>query len=163
MTLTDRLITEIEQEASNTKKILECVPEDKFDWQPHEKSMTLKQLATHIAQLQGMAGLTLQHDNHLDLALAEQPEVNSAADLIDLMENGLKHTIEALKATQDDEFRKDWELRFGDKVLMKMSKLDFMRKMGLNHIVHHRGQLSVYLRLLDVPIPGMYGPSADER
>src|SRR5699024_4992724 len=98
-----------------------------------------------------------------DLALAEQSQVSTTADLVNVMEDGLKNSIEALKEAQDDEFRKNWELRFGDKVLMKMSKLDFIRKMGMNHIVHHRGQLSVYLRLLNVPIPGMYGPSADEK
>src|SRR5699024_5432083 len=103
MTLTDRLITEIEQEASNTKKILECVPEDKFDWQPHEKSMTLKQLATHIAQLKGMMCLALRYADYLDLALAKQSHVSTTADLVNVMEYGLKNSIEALKEEQDDE------------------------------------------------------------
>lgn len=162
MTLSDMLSKEVEQEFANTRKILERVPADKFDWSPHQKSMSLKQLASHIAGLASFGGLMLTTDE-LDFAQAKRPEINTVEDLLKLHDEGTKKTTAALKAAKDSDYEKEWVMRHGEHLIMKMPVKDFIRKMGMNHIYHHRAQLGVYLRLLDVPIPGMYGPSADDK
>ncbi len=164
MTLIDKLITEIEEEASNTKRMLECVPADKFDWQPHEKSMTLKQLATHVAHLSSWPELVLQ-TKELDFANndLETPQIEHTTDLVTLLQKGAKASVSALQNAAKKDLEEAWVLRNGDVVLLNNTKYEVIRSMSVNHLIHHRGQLSVYLRLLDIPIPGMYGPSADDR
>lgn len=162
MSLKDKLIHEIEVESVATKKALERVPKDKFDWKPHEKSMSLKSLATHLAQLSHFPGVMATTES-LDLAQNKAPEISDANDLVKVFEEGTKNSIEALKKVSDEDLKKDWKLCFGDQVLMQMPKEDIIRKMGMNHVYHHRAQLGVYLRLLDVPVPGTYGPSADDK
>ena len=164
MTLIQDLVAEIEHEHAGTKKMLERIPADKFEWRPHEKSMTLKSLATHIANLSRMAGIIATTDS-LDLAdgTLKAPEIASAADLVALSDKGTAESVNALKGKKDEDLRGDWTMKFGDKVIMQLPKAQAIRSMGMNHLYHHRAQLGVYLRLLDVPIPGLYGPSADER
>lgn len=162
MSLTQDLIREIEHEAQNTRKMLALVPKEKFDWKPHEKSMSLKSLSKHIADLAGMAGAAAGLDE-LDLASGEKKEFNSTEDLVKHFESGTENTISTLKSIQDEDLKKDWTLRYGEHVIMTAPKAQAIRKMGLNHMYHHRAQLGVYLRMLNIPIPGMYGPSADER
>ena len=164
MSLKDSLIAEIEQESKNTKKMIERVPEDKFDWQPHVKSMTVKALASHIATLSGMAGFVVKSD-YLDFkeGKLKRPEINSKADLIKAVEESTRETIDALKSANDEDLNKSWVMRMGDYVILNAPKSAAIRTMCLNHLYHHRAQLGVYLRLLDIPIPGMYGPSADDR
>jgi len=163
MPLTSALIKEIEQEAASTKKMLARVPEDKFDWRPHEKSMTLKQLSRHVAFLSEWAGFITQ-TSELDFANnnLKRPEVNNTADLLKVHEQGVRSSIDALQATKDEDLEATWTLRNGAHVISEATKAVTIRRMALSHTYHHRAQLGVYLRLLDVPVPGMYGPSADD-
>lgn len=164
MSTIQTLISEIKQEAKGTRKTLQNVPFDQLDWKPHEKSMKLKSLAIHIAQLAGWAGLIVQTDE-LDFAKNElpNPKVSSLEDLLKYFDEGVQQSVEALNATTEDDLKKEWTLRHGANVLMKLPKAAFIRTMAMNHLYHHRAQLGVYLRLLDIPVPGMYGPSADDR
>ncbi len=156
------LLKELEQEAQTTRKMLERVPEDKFDWKPHAKSGTLRWLATHIAELPGWVEMTLTTE---ELDFETNPykleEINSTKELLQYFENQLaKGRSELAKATEED-LEGEWTLRSGQHIISKRSKAEVLR-MAYCQTVHHRAQLGVYLRLLDVPIPGSYGPSADE-
>lgn len=162
MTILEFLLQELDQEAVTTRKMLSRVPNDKFGWQPHPKSMTLKTLATHIAELPSWIGMTLDTD---ELDFAENPyqpkDLNTNAELLEYFESVLKEGREKLKTAEEDKLSKDWTLRNGEIIYQKTPKLDVLR-MTFSQIIHHRAQLGVYLRLLDIPIPGSYGPSADE-
>ena len=156
------LLKEMENEAQTTRKMLERVPEDKFDWKPHPKSGTLKWLATHVAELPGWVEMTLT-TNELDFAANpyKQEPINSTQDLLDYFDDCLvKGKAQLAKATEE-ELDKPWTLRNGEQIFSTRSKAEVIR-MAYCQTVHHRAQLGVYLRLLDVPIPGSYGPSADE-
>lgn len=156
------LLKEMEQEAQTTRKMLERVPEDKFDWKPHPKSGTLKWLSTHIAELPGWVEMTLTTDE-LDFEANpyKQEPINSTNDLLQYFDRSLaKGKAQLAKATEDD-MEKPWTLRSGSQIFSTNSKAEVIR-MAYCQTVHHRAQLGVYLRLLDVPIPGSYGPSADE-
>lgn len=163
MTFINSLIAEIELESSNTQKMLTRVPADKFEWRPHEKSMTLKQLASHVAQLAEWPGFIVK-TQFLDFAnnSLERPVVNNTEDLLNLLQKGTDESVEALKAASEKDLEDNWILRNGEHIIIDMPKAAVVRRMALNHFYHHRAQLSVYLRLLDVPVPGMYGPSADD-
>lgn len=163
MSIIQQIITEAKQEITSTKELLSRIPADKFEWQPHKRSMTLKALASHIVDIQSMIGLTLENESYLDLAEAKKTEITSTEDLVNGLENGQKFTLSELEKAEDTDLDKPWELRFNEQVLMKTTKGEFIRKTAMSHLYHHRGQLSVYLRLLDVAIPGIYGPSADEK
>lgn len=164
MLLTKLLIEEIEQEAINTKKMLERVPAEKFDWRPHQKSMTLKQLAVHIANLSKRPAQVIT-TQYLDLADSsiKKPEINNPTDLIKEFEEGTSQSIDALKSVSDDDLNVNWIMRRGEHIIINMPKAAVIRNMGLSHLYHHRAQLGVYLRLLDIPVPGMYGQSADDK
>lgn len=162
MNITQSLLSEIKREVVSTKKTLERIPNDKFDWRPHKKSNSLKKLATHLAQLAEMPGNII---NTTEVNLADSPaapSVNSAEDLIQIFDKGTQQTIAALKASKDEDLQKTWTLRYGDHIIIEAPKIEAMRIMGLSHVYHHRAQLGVYLRLLDIPVPATYGPSADE-
>lgn len=163
MSLTNSLIQEIENESVSMVKSLERVPADKFDWRPHHKSTTLKSLAVHIAELAGMPAAIVGLDE-LDLAAVEPaPKINNAQDLVAYYNKGKTQSVEALKKISDEDLNKEWTLRYGDHIIKKLPKKDMIRNMGLSHAYHHRAQLGVYLRLLDQPVPSVYGPSADEQ
>lgn len=163
MNLSELLVAEIERETPSTRAIFERIPEDKLDWKPHDKSMTLKQLAVHIAQLAGMPALVLNTD-YLDFAEGgpTTPDIEKTQDLVDLLDQGSEGSLKALRVASAEDLNKSWVMRHGEYIILDNTKDFAIRHMGLNHLNHHRGQLSVYLRLLDIPIPGMYGPSADE-
>jgi len=156
------LLKEMEQEANTTRKMLSAVPDDKFDWQPHPKSMTVRRLATHIAELPGWVSMAL---NTSELDFANNPyepvAINNSAELMDYFERTLAAGKERLAQASEADLLPDWTLRNGDDVYSVNSKGEVIR-MSYCQIVHHRAQLGVFLRLLDVPIPGSYGPSADE-
>jgi uncharacterized damage-inducible protein DinB len=156
------LLKEIEQEAHTTRRMLERVPDDKYDWQPHPKSMTIRQLATHIAELPSWVTLTLTTD---ELDFAKNPyqpvPINQTTDLLNLFEKSLAGGTAQLSKTTEGELEKLWTLRNGEQVYSTSSKAEVIR-MTYCQIVHHRAQLGVFLRLLDIPIPGSYGPSADD-
>ena len=161
--LADAFLAELENEAKVTRHCLERVPADKFDWKPHEKSMTFGRLASHIAEMWGWTEATLKSDV-LDFATMEYTpfEPKSTDDLLAFFDNHIAKAKAALAETSDETFMTDWTMRNGEQVYFTMPKVAVMRTFVLNHIIHHRGQLSVYLRLNDIPVPSIYGPSADE-
>lgn len=162
MALKDGLIAELKHESASTKKILERVPMDKKDWKPHEKSMTLGKLATHVADIPHWT-TDIIHIDDFDFQKNLKPQnVATHEELMKLFEERRDKAIEDLENIKDDEFGKIWTVRSGDQVYFQLPKVVAIRGWSFSHLYHHRGQLSVYLRLLDVPIPGMYGPSADE-
>ncbi|MBS1661010.1 MAG: DinB family protein [Bacteroidetes bacterium] len=156
------LLKELEQEAQTTRKMLERVPTAYFSWQPHKKSMTVKQLATHIAELPSWVTMAVTTDG-LDFAANpyQQEEVGNTADLLSYFERSLEDGRTHLEKTNEDILAETWTLRNGGVVLHEATKGEIIR-MAYCQIVHHRAQLGVFLRLLDIPIPGSYGPSADE-
>jgi len=157
------LIAELKMEAANTRKMLERVPTDKNDWKPHAKSMTLGRLATHVAELPGWTATTMTTDE-LDVSKMDYKPVyaTSTEDLVAKLDENVNKAVAALENANDEEFEKIWTLRNGGHVIFSMPKKVVVRNVSYNHNIHHRGQLSVYLRLLGIPVPGMYGPSADE-
>ena len=163
MALNQSLLQELEQESLNTRKMLQRVPEEYFGWKPHEKSNTLGRLASHVAELPHWLSRALNYDEY-DLADANHKPANAAtsSELMQIFEDKLAKAKEDLQKASDDVFMQRWKLLREEHVLFEMPKIAVIRSMTLNHIIHHRAQLSVYLRLLNVPVPGMYGPTADE-
>jgi uncharacterized damage-inducible protein DinB len=157
------ILGELEHEAATTRKVLERVPADKFDWKPHEKSMAFGRLATHVAEMHGWAKPTIE-DPELDFAKMDYKpfEPTSTEELVAHFEKNLAEAMESLKGATDDIWHEPWSLRNGEQIYFTLPKIAVMRTMVLNHIVHHRGQLTNYLRLNDIPVPPIYGPSADE-
>ena len=156
------LLKELDQEAQTTRKMLNLIPADKFDWQPHEKSMKMKILAVHIAELPGWISMGLATDG-LDFEKAPyQPTpVNNTEEIVDLFERSLAAGKSSLSSATEDDLLPTWTLRNGNHVLAVMSKYELVRH-AFAQTIHHRAQLGVYLRILNIPIPGSYGPSADE-
>ncbi len=156
------LLKELEEEAQTTRKMLSRIPEDKYDWQPHPKSMTVRRLATHLAELPGWITMTL-NTNELDFAKnPEQAEViHNNAEMMAYFERELASGKARLEQATDDELLQPWTLRDGDQIYFTVPRAEMLRTTYCQ-IVHHRAQLGVFLRLLDVPIPGSYGPSYDE-
>lgn len=153
---------ELESEAATTRKMLSIIPNDKYDWKPHEKSMTIKALATHIADIFTWFGLVL-NSSELDFAKTPyQPEnINNTAELVTVFEKNLVHGRTALANGKDEQMDEIWKMRNGEEIWVNDPKGEVIR-MCFSQIIHHRAQLGVYLRLLNIPIPGSYGPSADE-
>jgi len=155
-------LKELEQEALTTRKMLQRVPTDKFEWQPHEKSMTIKRLATHIAELPTWITMAIKTD---ELDFADNPyqpaDVNTTEELLAYFESSLADGRSELKEENESLLDKDWTLRNGQQIYSVEPKADVIR-MSINQIIHHRAQLGVFLRLLNIPIPGSFGPSADE-
>lgn len=162
MTFLEFFLEQLETEAITTRKMLSRVPTDKFDWKPHEKSMALKSLAIHVAELPTWITMTLNTDE-LDFANNEykQAPVQNTEELVAYFEKCLKEGIESLKTGNEKDLEKLWTLRNGEQVYDVSPKRNVIR-MSISQIIHHRAQLGVFLRLLDIPIPGSYGPSADE-
>ena len=161
--LSQAFIAEIQHEAASTKKILARVPEGKFDWKPHEKSMSLGRLATHVAELPGFLHSILTMDD-FDFAKGhyKPSHANTPEELMNVFQEKLDEVVQTLQDTSDEKMQANFTLRSGDHVFATVPRMVAVRSMGLNHLIHHRGQIAVYLRLLDVPVPGLYGPSADE-
>lgn len=162
MELIKLLQKEMEQEAVTTRKMLSRVPVDKFDWQPHPKSMILKRLATHIAELPGWVDMAINTD---ELDFENNPyiphDVKTTEELLVFFDESLEKGRKALANADISKFSKEWVLRSGDQEYSRDTKYEVIR-MAYSQIVHHRAQLGVYLRLLNIPIPGSYGPSADD-
>lgn len=165
MPLIDTFMAELEHEAAVTRRVLERVPEDRLDFKPHEKSMTLGRLAGHVAEIP-MWGATTLTTEELDMAAPSEIDAFEATDRAGLLarfDREVESFRRAGEGRGDEELFEEWTFRSGDQVLFRMPKASVIRVWVLNHLVHHRGQLSVYLRLLDVPVPAIYGPSADEQ
>ena len=163
MTIANQMLAELQQEGTTTRKMLALVPFDKKDWKPHEKSMALGSLSRHVAEIYGWPKETVL-DDELDFAKMDgKPvEINSNEELLALFDRCIAKAKEVLGKTPDEGMSKPWTMRQGEMIFFTMPKSQVMRTWVLNHSVHHRAQLGVYLRLLDIPIPGSYGPSADE-
>jgi uncharacterized damage-inducible protein DinB len=160
----DALIAELKSESAATRKMLERVPFERSDWKPHEKSFSLGRLATHVAEIPHWISRIINIDDWDFAARGFSSQVaKSQEELLDVFQTKLSQAIADLEKMSDDDFNKTWIVRVGDQMRREMPKKIAIRGWGFSHLVHHRGQLSVYLRLLDVPVPGMYGPSADER
>ena len=166
MSLSEALLPEFDQEMASTRKTLERVPEDKFDWKPHEKSTPLGALATHLAQLPSWAGRSLNQDE-FDLAPPGKGpfRIEPAKSRDELLTAFDQHVAEAravIAGASDEFFMKPWSLLQGGKTIFTIPRAAVLRTFVISHIIHHRAQLGVYLRLNDVPVPSVYGPSADE-
>ena len=160
------LLAQFKQEMVSTRKTLERVPFEKADWAPHEKSMTLGRLAGHIAEMPGWgAGMltTEEYDmNPVEGEAYAAPEMNSVDDLLTAFDAGVASTTAALPGMSDDALSAHWSLKSAGEEVMGGPRGTFFRDIITSHVIHHRAQLGVYLRLLGVPVPGPYGPSADE-
>lgn len=162
MKIIELLLNEFEQEIQTTRKMLGLVPFDKLDWAPHPKSMTMKALATHIAELPSWVKLGLT-TTELDFATApyEPATITTNADLLNLLEKSYADGFESLKLANEESLKERWVLRTGEQIHADLTKYGIIR-VSFSQIIHHRAQLGVYLRLLNIPIPGSYGPSADD-
>jgi len=161
MSINKPFIAEVQQEAVATRKMLERIPPETFDWKPHEKSMTMSQLAVLTADMFGWLSFMTDEDE-LDFAKGyEQPKPSTTQELVDFFDKQLAGGVQSLTNAADPIFSQNWKLRNGDQIYMETTKLQVIRE-TINHMVHHRGQLSVYLRLNDIAVPPIYGPSADE-
>ncbi len=158
-----KLITEIRREIATTRRMLERAPEDRFDWRPHPKSMSLGDLAAHLAEILWWQTVTLERDE-FDFSLPRERRAipESTAALLQTFDAKAAELERALASTDMADLSSRWTLRNGDHVILSDPKADVVRTFGISHMVHHRGQLSVYLRLLEVPVPPSYGPTADE-
>ena len=157
------LIAEFKQEAANTRKVLERIPDGKNDWTPHEKSMKLGRLATHVGEILGWVYVTVSTEV-LDFAAGDyKPNVlETTEDRVKFFDEQVAKSLEILEKTSDEDLEKDWTMRNGDVVYFTMPKKVALRTWVYSHLIHHRAQLGVYLRLLNVPVPSIYGPTADE-
>ncbi len=163
MQMTQEFMKELEAEAITTRKMLSRIPNGKYDWQPHEKSMTIRRLAAHIAELPGWVTMTL-NTTELDFAAHpyEATPINNTDELLAYFEKTLAEGRASLSAAKDEDLVPNWTLRNGEEIYMVYTKAEVIR-MSISQTIHHRAQLGVYLRLLNIPIPGSYGPSADEQ
>jgi uncharacterized damage-inducible protein DinB len=163
MNTAQRLIAELQQEASKNKLMLERIPESKLSWKPHEKSMSIGRLGMHIAELPHWISRSLTTDEYDMGNAAYNPNIpQTHAQIMAEFDTQLRKATEILNSASDESLSKSWKFRKGERVIYEMPRADVVRRQ-MNHIIHHRGQLSVFLRLLDVPVPGIFGPSADER
>ncbi len=166
MSIAERFLPEFDREMASTRRVLERVPAGHLEWQPHEKSMTLGRLATHVAEIPGWAVMALTRDS-VDLAPAEGAAVTprtgaSREEILSIFEEAVTTGREAIASADDDAFMASWSLLRGGETVFTAPKSSVLRQFVLNHGIHHRGQLTVFLRLLDAPVPGTYGPSADD-
>jgi len=161
MRIADSIVMELDQEAQTTRRVLDRVPSDKLSWKPHPKAFSLGQLALHIAAVPGgvaaaAAGATFEAPSFT------QAEAKSCKEVFDTFSQSLNNAKDTLKKMDDAKLNSMWSLTKNGKTLMSIPRVAFIRSIMMNHLYHHRGQLSVYLRMLEVPVPSIYGPSADE-
>ena len=163
MSFSESFLPEYDQEMASTRKILASVPEAFFTWKPHDKSMTLGRLASHVGEMPNWAETTINTDQ-LVLDPSFKPfNAPTSAELLDGFDKYVIAGRAAIAGATDEHLAKTWSLVYGGQTLMSMPRTLVLRNMVMNHMIHHRGQLSVYLRLREIPVPGMYGPSADEK
>jgi uncharacterized damage-inducible protein DinB len=162
MSFSQALLPEFDQEMANTRKTLERVPDNKFAWRPHEKSSSMGALAAHVATLPSWVGTTMS-TSELDIGQPfTPPKADTRAELLALFDQNVASARAAIASAPDAEFMKPWSLKVGDKTMFTIPRAAVLRSFFMNHIIHHRAQLTVYLRLNNLPVPSLYGPSADE-
>lgn len=162
MALRDGLLQELEQEAQTTRRVLERVPDDKLAWRPHAKARTLGELAMHVATVPGAVAELIASPSPAQVPQFTDPTATSASELIPTLDESIAKAKKALGALDDTALLATWRMMQGERELFAIPRVGLLRSIMLNHWYHHRGQLSVYLKELDVPIPSIYGPSADE-
>jgi len=163
MTISQMMLPEFDQEMANSRKMLAALPDGNFDYKPHEKSMTLGRLAGHVAEMPGWAMATLMKDR-LEITPDMKPTTaTSREQILGVFDQQVTQAREILAGTSDEKMMANWSLVFNGQTAFTMPRVAVMRGMVMNHMIHHRAQLGVYLRLNNLPIPGMYGPSSDER
>lgn len=167
MTIAESILPEFEIEMAGTRKVLEQIPADKLDWKAHPKSNTIGWVAAHLAEIPGWVEGTLTQDewdiNPEGGEPYQAPQLNSKQDVLDLFDKNVASAKQQLQQTPDEEFGKSWSLLSAGNPIITMPKLGVIRTWVLNHTIHHRAHLCVYLRLNDIPVPGLYGPSGDEQ
>ena len=166
MPLSQMLLSEFDQEMANTRKTLERVPDDKFDWKPHEKSTPMGGLATHLSNIPTWASHAVNRDS-LDIAPVGQPPLratplNTRAEILETFDKNVAAAREAIAGATDEHLLGPWTLQHGGRDVFTMPRAAVLRSFVISHTIHHRAQLGVYLRLNDIPVPSIYGPSADE-
>ena len=162
MAIAQALLPEFDQEMASTRKALERVPDDKFDWKPHDKSSSLGALAGHLATLPSLVSSAMAGDS-LDMATRPKPpKLNNRAEVLAAFDKGVAEARKAIAAASDEHLMKPWALKNGSVTIFQVPRAGVLRTFFLNHTIHHRGQFTVYLRLNNVPVPSIYGPSADE-
>jgi uncharacterized damage-inducible protein DinB len=163
MTISQMLLPEFDQEMASTRKLLACLPEDKLEYQPHEKSMKLGRLAAHVAEMPGWIAMLPGRDK-LEIPPDWKPAMaTSREQLLSFLDENAAKGHAALASMSDEEFAENWSLIFMGRTAFTMPKSAVVRTIIMNHVIHHRAQLGVYFRMNDVAIPGMYGPSADDK
>lgn len=167
MPIVDALLPEYDHEFATARKLLDRVPESEFGWKPHEKSMTMGQLAGHVANLAFWCSMTMKAPFY-DLAASSDKEVTleppaSREELLRTFDEKVQQARELVARATDAEMMAPWTLKHGDHEIFSMPRVAAVRTFVMNHMIHHRGQLSVYLRLKNIPLPSIYGPSADEQ
>jgi uncharacterized damage-inducible protein DinB len=166
MSISQGLLPEFEKEMSGTRKVLERVPVEKFGWRPHPKSRTMGELASHLAALPSNAVRTIQKDSH-EIAPDGKPPVAvtlaTSQELLETFDRNREAARSAIAGASDEHLMKPWTLSFMGRVLFTLPRAGVLRATLMNHMIHHRAQLGVYLRLNDVAVPALYGPSADEQ
>jgi uncharacterized damage-inducible protein DinB len=166
MPINKSLMPEFDMEMANSRKALERVPEEKFEWKPHTKSMSLGALAAHIAFIPHWATMTMKTPEFdvrpVNGPAMQMPELKTRAEMLKYFDQGVTEARTALTTATDENLMTPWSLLSAGKPIFNMPRVAVLRGMIMNHMIHHRGQLTVYLRLNDVPVPGLYGPSADE-
>jgi uncharacterized damage-inducible protein DinB len=164
MTMINSLVREFGHETETTRKHLERLPDDRLDWRPHDKSFTARALGSHIVECVGWTDSIFSGDEfNFDPATYKPYLAASVADLLKTFDDNVARGKHAMAGVADGDLMKPWRLKMRGNVRFEKSKADVFRDFTLSHVIHHRGQLSVYLRLLDVPVPGSYGPTADEQ
>jgi uncharacterized damage-inducible protein DinB len=166
MSISETILPEFDHEMANTRKTLERVADDKFDWKPHEKSMTLGALSSHVANIPGWTASTFS-GNELDIQPEgaepySEPEAKSVKELLEMFDKNAASARAALAGASDEAWQGKWSLKMTGKTFFTLPRTAVVRGFILSHLIHHRAQLGVYLRLLDIPVPAIYGPSADE-
>jgi uncharacterized damage-inducible protein DinB len=162
MAMIDGMLQELEQEAQTTRRVLERVPASRLDWRPHPKARTLGQLALHVAIVPGGVAQFVAGPSPAQAPKFEDPSPQSAAELVPALERSIAQAKEALRGLDDAALLEPWRMMSGNRELLVRPRVAMLRAVMLNHWYHHRGQLTTYLRMLDVPVPSVYGPSADE-
>ena len=167
MSIGESFLPEFEMEMSGTRRALERIPDEKLDWQAHPKSRTIGWVANHLAEIPGWVPGTLTQDvwdiNPEGGEPYQSPALTAISQILELFDDGVAAAKKQLAATSDDDFAKLWSLKAGGETLITMPKADVIRRWVINHSIHHRGHLCVYLRLNDIAVPALYGPSADEQ
>src|SRR5829696_3801339 len=162
MALIDGLLQELEQEAQTTRRVLERVPNEHLTWRPHQKARTLGELALHVATVPGSVAELVAKNSKVQAPQFTDPKPSHASELAPALDDSIAKAKTALSGLDDATLLGTWRMMKGDREVFAVPRIGLLRSIMLNHWYHHRGQLSVYLRELDVPVPSIYGPSADE-